>query len=59
MCIRDRVNSHYKTITVTMLPEDALKDMKLTVGDGTPLPAKGTSTVSGDVALGSGGTRCV
>ena len=50
------VNSHYKTITVTMLPEDALKDMKLTVGDGTPLPAKGTSTVSGDVALGSGGT---
>ena len=50
------VNSHYKTITVTTLPEDALKDMKLTVGDGAPLPAQGTSTVSGDVALGSGGT---
>ncbi|MBU5628162.1 S-layer homology domain-containing protein [Oscillibacter sp. MSJ-2] len=50
------VNSHYKTITVTTLPEDALKDMKLTVGsDGTPLPAKGTSTVSGDVTLGSDG----
>ena len=50
------VNSHYKTITVTTLPEDALKDMKLTVGDGTPLPAQGTSTVSGDVTLGSDGT---
>ena len=50
------VNSHYKTITVTTLPEDALKDMKLTVGDGTPLPAKGNSTVYGDVTLGSGGT---
>ncbi len=50
------VNNHYKTITVTTLPEDALKDMKLTVGDGTPLPAKGTSTVSGDVTLGSDGT---
>ena len=50
------VNSHYKTVTVTTLPEDALKDMKLTVGDGTPLPAKGTSTVSGDVTLGSDGT---
>ena len=51
------VNSHYKTITVTTLPSDALKDMKLTVGsDGTPLPAKGNSTVSGDVTLGSDGT---
>ena len=51
------VNSHYKTIKVTTLPEDALKDMKLTVGsDGTPLPAKGNSTVSGDVTLGSDGT---
>ena len=50
------VNSHYKTITVTTLPEDALKDMKLTVGDGTPLPAQGNSTVSGDVTLGSDGT---
>ena len=50
------VNSHYKTITVTTLPEDALKDMKLTVGDGAPLPAQGDSTVSGDVALGSDGT---
>ena len=50
------VNSHYKTITVTTLPEDALKDMKLTVGDGTPLPAKGNSTVYGDVTLGSDGT---
>lgn len=51
------VNSHYKTITVTTLPSDALKDMTLTVGsDGTPLPANGTSTVSGDVALGSDGT---
>jgi len=50
------LNSHYKTITVTTLPEDALKDMKLTVGDGTPLPAKGNSTVYGDVTLGSGGT---
>ena len=50
------VNSHYKTITVTTLPSDALKDMKLTVGsDGTPLPARGTSTVSGDVTLGSDG----
>ena len=49
------VNSHYKTITVTTLPEDALKDMKLTVGDGAPLPAKGNSTVYGDVALGSDG----
>ena len=50
------VNSHYKTITVTTVPEDALKDMKLTVGDGTPLPAKGNSTVYGDVTLGSDGT---
>ena len=50
------VNSHYKTVTVTTLPEDALKDMKLTVGDGTPLPAKGNSTVYGDVTLGSDGT---
>lgn len=50
------VNSHYKTITVTTVPEDALKDMKLTVGDGTPLPAKGNSTVYGDVTLGSNGT---
>lgn len=50
------VNSHYKTITVTTLPSDALKDMKLTIGDGTPLPAQGTSTVSGDVTLGSDGT---
>ena len=50
------VNSHYKTITVTTLPSDALKDMKLTVGDGAPLPAQGTSTVSGDVTLGSDGT---
>ena len=50
------VNSHYKTVTVTTLPSDALKDMKLTVGDGAPLPAQGTSTVSGDVTLGSGGT---
>ena len=49
------VNSHYKTVTVTTLPEDALKDMKLTVGDGTPLPAQGTSTVPGDVTLGSDG----
>ena len=49
------VNSHYKTITVTTIPENSLKDMKLTVGDGTPLPAQGTSTVPGDVALGSGG----
>ena len=50
------VNSHYKTITVTTLPSDALKDMKLTVGDGTPLPAKVNSTVYGDVTLGSDGT---
>jgi len=50
------LNSHYKTITVTTVPEDALKDMKLTVGDGTPLPAKGNSTVYGDVTLGSNGT---
>ena len=51
------VNSPYKTITVTTLPEDALKDMKLTVGaGGTALPAKGTSTVPGDVTLGSDGT---
>ena len=51
------VNSHYKTVTVTTLPEDALKDMKLTVGaGGTALPAKGTSTVPGDVTLGSDGT---
>ena len=51
------VNNHYKTITVTTLPEDALKDMKLTVGsDGAPLAAKGNSTVSGDVTLGSDGT---
>ena len=49
------VNSHYKTIKVTTLPEDALKDMKLTVGDGTPLPAQGKFTVSGDVTLGSDG----
>ena len=49
------VNSHYKTVTVTTLPSDALKDMKLTVGDGTPLPAKGNSNVYGDVALGSDG----
>ena len=49
------VNSHYKTITVTTVPEDALKDMKLTVGDGTPLPAKGNSNVYGDVTLGSDG----
>lgn len=50
------VNNHYKTITVTTLPSDALKDMTLTVGsDGTALPANGTSTVSGDVALGSDG----
>ena len=49
------VNSHYKTITVTTLPSDALKDMTLTVGDGAPLPAKGNSTVSGDVTLGSDG----
>lgn len=41
------VNSHYKTITVTKLPEDALKNMTLTVGDGAPLTAKGNSTVSG------------
>ena len=51
------VNNHCKTITVTTLPKDALKDMTLTVGsDGTELPAQGTSTVSGDVALGSDGT---
>ena len=50
------VNSHYKTVTVTTLPEDALKDMKLKVGDGTPLLAQGNTTVSGDVTLGSGGT---
>ena len=50
------VNNHYKTIKVTTLPSDALKDMKLTVGDGTPLPAQGNSTVSGDVTLGSDGT---
>ena len=50
------VNSHYKTVTVTTLPSDALKDMKLTLGDGAPLPAQGTSTVSGDVTLGSDGT---
>ena len=50
------LTSHYKTITVTTLPSDALKDMKLTVGDGAPLPAQGTSTVSGDVTLGSDGT---
>lgn len=50
------VNNHYKTIKVTTLPSDALKDMKLTVGDGTPLPAQGKFTVSGDVMLGSGGT---
>ena len=51
------VNSHYKTVTVTTLPSDALTGMKLTVGsDGTPLPAQGNSTVSGDVTLGSGGT---
>ena len=50
------VNSHYKTITVTTLPSDALTGMKLTVGsDGTPLPAQGNSTVSGDVTLGSDG----
>ena len=52
------VNSHYKTITVTTLPEDALKDMKLTVGSGgTPLPANGKFTVPGDVTLGSDGNR--
>ena len=50
------LNSHYKTITVTTIPENSLKDMKLTVGDGTPLPAKGNSTVYGDVTLGSDGT---
>ena len=51
------VNSHYKTVTVTKLPSDALTGMKLTVGsDGTPLPAQGNSTVSGDVTLGSDGT---
>ena len=50
------VNSHYKTITVTTLPSDALKDMTLTVGDGTPLPAQGTYAVPGDVTLGSDGT---
>ena len=52
------VNSHYKTITVTTLPSDALTGMKLTVGsDGTPLPAQGgSSTVPGDVTLGSDGT---
>ena len=51
------VNSHYKTITVTTLPEDALKNMTLKVGsDGTALPAQGTSTVPGDVTLGSDGT---
>lgn len=50
------VNSHYKTITVTTLPEDALKDMKLTVGDGAPLPANGSISVPGDVTLGSDGT---
>lgn len=51
------VNSHYKTITVTTIPETSLTNMKLTVGsDGTPLPAQGTSTVSGDVTLGSDGT---
>ena len=49
------VNNHYKTITVTTLPSDALKGMKLTVGDGAPLPAQGNSTVSGDVTLGSDG----
>lgn len=50
------VNSHYKTIKVTTLPEDALKNMTLKVGsDGTALPAQGTSTVSGDVTLGSDG----
>ena len=50
------VNSHYKTITVTTLPEDALKNMTLKVGsDGTALPAQGTSTVPGDVTLGSDG----
>ena len=50
------VNSHYKTITVTTLPSDALKDMKLTVGDGAPLPANGSISVPGDVTLGSDGT---
>ena len=50
-------NSHYKTVTVATIPENSLKDMKLKVGsDGTPLPAKGTSTVSGDVTLGGDGT---
>ena len=51
------VNSHYKTITVTTIPENSLKNMTLKVGsDGTPLPAKGDSNVYGDVTLGSDGT---
>ena len=50
------LNSKYKTIEVTTIPENSLNDMKLTVGDGTPLPAQGTSTVPGDVTLGSDGT---
>lgn len=51
------VNSHYKTITVTTIPETSLTNMKLTVGsDGTAFPAQGTSTVSGDVTLESDGT---
>ena len=50
------VNSHYKTIKVTTLPSDALKDMKLKVGDGAELPANGSTSVSGDVTLGSDGT---
>lgn len=38
------------------MPSDALKDMKLTVGDGAPLPANGSTSVSGDVTLGSDGS---
>ena len=50
------VNSHYKTVTVTTIPENSLKDMTLKVGsDGEALSAQGNSTVSGDVALGSDG----
>ena len=50
------VNSHYKTITVTTIPENSLKDMTLKVGsDGEALSAQGNSAVSGDVALGSDG----
>lgn len=51
------LNSRYKTITVTTIPENSLKDMTLKVGsDGEALSAQGNSTVSGDVALGSDGT---